>query len=123
MKKKKRKLRLRWDNIFKDCMGILAIVFFCWAVYVTAEPIDENEADKIIKEGVVEVAAITDDPVRDFLRYDAEQEEALKKLPQCCQCEKDEYIQDDHYFLIEGDIYCEEHMIENFRKDTESYER
>ena len=118
---KKKKIRLRWDNIFKDIIGILVICAICWAVYATAEPIDETEADNLIEKGVVEVFIRTDDPVRDFHRHDAEQEEALKKLPQCCCCEKDEYIQDDHYFLIEGDIYCEEHMVENFRKDTESY--
>lgn len=28
----------------------------------------------------------TDDPIRDFLRYDAEQEEKLANLPECTIC-------------------------------------
>lgn len=113
---KKKKIRLRWDNIFKDIIGILVICAICWAVYVTAEPINKNS-----NEGVVQVIIRTDDPVRDFHRHDAEQEEALKKLPMCCCCKDEPYIQDDYYYLIEDEIYCYEHMVEKFRKDTESY--
>ena len=51
--------------------------------------------------------------------HDAEQEAALEKLPVCSFC--GEPIQDDYYFEIDGEIYCEEHMIELFRKDTDSY--
>ena len=61
----------------------------------------------------------TDDPVADFNRWDAEQEDKLEKLPKCCLC--DEPIQDDHLFDIDGDLFCEECMIENFRKSVDSY--
>ena len=67
----------------------------------------------------------TDDPIADFHAHDADQEEALKKCPICCKCGDEGYIQDDFYYLIEGDIYCEEHMEEyikkNFRKWVEDY--
>ena len=55
----------------------------------------------------------TDDPVADFERWDAEQEEKLKKLPKCCEC--GEPIQDDSCFEIGGDYYCEDCM-EDHRK-------
>ena len=61
----------------------------------------------------------TDDPEKDFDRWDAEQEAALEKLPKCVKCK--EPIQDDHYFDVNGELYCEEHMIEKFRKDIEDY--
>ena len=41
----------------------------------------------------------TNDPLRDFERYEAEQEEALKKLPLCEICE--ERIQDEYGICIE----------------------
>ena len=52
-------------------------------------------------------------------RHDAEQERKLSRLPKCKYCGQP--IQDDHYFEIDGEIYCEEHMIELFRKNTDDY--
>lgn len=59
----------------------------------------------------------TDDPERDFARYDAEQEAELKRLPTCCECK--EHIQDEHLYDIEGNLYCKECMEEQFEKWTE----
>ena len=48
----------------------------------------------------------TDNPLRDFDRHEAEQEEALKRLPVCQIC--GERIQDEYAFNIFGDWYHEE---------------
>ena len=59
----------------------------------------------------------TDDPVADFLRHDAEQEENLSKLPRCCHCR--ERIQDDICYRINDDLYCENCHNDEFRVWTE----
>lgn len=46
------------------------------------------------------------DPYKDFERWNAEQEEAIAKLPECDECR--EPIQDDYKWLIEGNTLCEE---------------
>lgn len=61
----------------------------------------------------------TDNPERDFLRDDTRKETELEKMPKCSYC--DEHIQDDYLFDIEGEIYCEKHAYELFRKHTEDY--
>lgn len=60
----------------------------------------------------------TNDPVADFLAYDAEQAAELDKLPKCDEC--GEPIQDETYYEIDGYIYCLE-CLENFKKWTEEY--
>lgn len=62
---------------------------------------------------------ITDDPIADFNRYDAEQEEAMKKYPECAECGL--RITDDYYYEVEGEILCEEHMNERYRKSVDNY--
>ena len=57
---------------------------------------------------------ITDDPIADFHRHDAEQSEWLDSLPKCVDC--DEPIQDDCYYNVEGEILCEECMKDRYRK-------
>lgn len=61
----------------------------------------------------------TDDPVADFARWDAKQQDELEKLPWCSIC--GEPIQDDYLFAIYGDLYCEECMKEIFRQPVENY--
>lgn len=51
--------------------------------------------------------------------HEAEQEKLLEKLPVCRCC--GEHIQDDHYFYIDGVIYCEDCLNEKFRRDIEDY--
>ena len=61
----------------------------------------------------------SDDPVADFERYDAKQQEALKQLPTCTNC--GEPIQDDYLFDVDGELFCEECMKVNFKKSVENY--
>jgi hypothetical protein len=61
----------------------------------------------------------TDDPERDFLMDDARKEKELEKMPKCSHCGQP--IQDDYLFDIDGELYCEEHAMELFRKDVTYY--
>lgn len=49
-----------------------------------------------------------------FQQHDAEQEELLEGLPVCCCCGN--HIQDDYYYDIDGEIYCEKCMEDTFRR-------
>lgn len=62
---------------------------------------------------------ISDDPIKDFERYDAEQARLLQKLPRCADC--DEPIQDDHYYLINDEPICPDCIDSNYRKDIGDY--
>lgn len=46
----------------------------------------------------------TDDPVRDFERYDAEQEAWLRARPTCDACKN--HIQEEYYYELEGIRRC-----------------
>lgn len=61
----------------------------------------------------------SDDPIRDAYRHDAEQEAKIEKLPKCDYC--NETIQDDFCYEINGDIICEDCLVNNFRKSVEDY--
>lgn len=54
------------------------------------------------------------DPYKDFDRWNAEQEEALAKLPVCEEC--GEPIQDDYMWLIEGETLCDDCARELYRR-------
>lgn len=58
----------------------------------------------------------TDDPVRDYDRYEAEVESAMKLLPVCSEC--GERIQDDFCYQLYDEIICEECLNINYRKMT-----
>ncbi len=62
---------------------------------------------------------ITDDPVADALRYEAEQEKALKRLPKCCEC--GEPIQDDECYEIGDGLICPDCLKDNHRKWVDDY--
>ena len=47
--------------------------------------------------------------------YDDNQNRLLKELPICADC--GEYVQDDHYYLINGEVICPE-CIEAYRVDV-----
>lgn len=51
--------------------------------------------------------------------YEARQERELAKYPKCDCC--DEPITEDILFDIEGDIFCEACMMDNFKKFTSDY--
>lgn len=61
----------------------------------------------------------SDDPLRDFERHDAEQQQELDRLPVCSEC--DNPIQTDKLFLINDEFICPECLIDNYRKDTCDY--
>ena len=59
----------------------------------------------------------TNDPLNDFRRHDAEQQNELDRLPKCDICDRP--IQDDHYYQINGDNVCPECLDNHFRKDVD----
>lgn len=63
----------------------------------------------------------TDDPVRDFDRYDMAQAQREARLPKCEKCGKP--INDDIYFEIENETLCEKCMHDEYARSTEDYLR
>lgn len=61
---------------------------------------------------------ITDDPIADFHRHDAEQQKQLERLPQCDRC--GEHIQDD-YYEIHGERLCKECMEYIYKVSLDDY--
>ena len=59
----------------------------------------------------------TDNPVKDFDRYDRDRERKLAERPHCDIC--DQPIQDDHFYLINGDNVCPVCLEDHFRKDVD----
>lgn len=62
----------------------------------------------------------TDDPVRDFDRYDMAMAQREAKLPVCDKCHK--RINED-FFNIEGDILCEKCMHDEYGQSLEDWLR
>jgi formylmethanofuran dehydrogenase subunit E len=58
---------------------------------------------------------VSDDPIRDFHRWDAHQQEQLNKLPKCDDC--GEPIQDDYYSIDNRNI-CSE-CIDNYKMNID----
>ena len=54
-----------------------------------------------------------------FDRYDAEQERALRKLPECSEC--GEKITDDECYEFNGELICPECLRDYHRKNTDDY--
>lgn len=52
-----------------------------------------------------------------WAEHNRQQEEALERLPKCCECGNP--IQDDYCFVINDEPICEKCLIENYRKSTE----
>jgi formylmethanofuran dehydrogenase subunit E len=59
----------------------------------------------------------TDDPVRDFERWDAEQQAQLDKLPECSEC--GHKITDEYAYYIHDEWICEDCMDRNYRKEVQ----
>lgn len=60
----------------------------------------------------------TDDPERDFRRWDEEQQSELNDLPVCADC--DNPIQDETAFYLNGEWICEDCM-EAYRMRVSDY--
>lgn len=58
----------------------------------------------------------TDDPLMDFDRWERQKEQQAASLPECDHCEKPI---DDYYWNINGEIFCEGCLNENFRMAVE----
>lgn len=61
----------------------------------------------------------TDDPIRDFERYDSRREKTLENRPVCCEC--GERVQAEYYFDINDEVICPACLFDNHRKDVEDY--
>lgn len=61
----------------------------------------------------------TGNPLSDFLRHDAEMEEAAELLPVCSEC--GEHIQSDYLYEINDELICESCMKDNYRKQTTDF--
>jgi hypothetical protein len=59
------------------------------------------------------------DPLADFDRWDAQQQNELKELPECADCGNP--IQDEHYFEFDCYFYCWDCVCDNHRKSTEDF--
>lgn len=66
----------------------------------------------------------SDDPVRDFDKYDAYTARLIARLPKCenKRCRHRE-IQEEMFFEIEGEILCENCMRDRYGRSTEDYLR
>ena len=64
-----------------------------------------------------QVVYFTDDPASDFSYYDQEQARRLAHRPVCLKC--GEHIQEEHYFYIDGRIWCQDCMENEFRRVVE----
>ena len=54
-----------------------------------------------------------------FCRHDAEQERALRKLPECSEC--GEKIMDEECYEFNGELICPTCLRDYHRKHTEDY--
>lgn len=61
----------------------------------------------------------TDDPIRDAEMHEAEQERRLSELPVCCYCENP--VQHEHFYEINGEMFCPDCLETYFKKRTEDF--
>lgn len=61
----------------------------------------------------------SDDPIRDFERWDEAQNKWLESRPKCAHC--DHEIQDERLMPIEGELYHIKCAIEAFSEWTEEH--
>jgi formylmethanofuran dehydrogenase subunit E len=61
----------------------------------------------------------SNDPIADYSRYDAERQKEEESLPKCDIC--GEPIQDDYLYDLDGNLVCEECLIDNFKKPVDNY--
>ena len=92
--------------------------FFSKGIYSNAYSQDVLEKAEKHRKGMREMF-YTDDPVKDYDRYDEEQTTQLQKLPVCSYC--DEPIQDDYLYEFNDELICESCINEIFRKPVDDY--
>lgn len=52
-------------------------------------------------------------------QHERKMDRQLERLPRCSEC--DEPIQDDHFYLVNGENICEQCLYDNYRKAVEDY--
>lgn len=92
--------------------------FFGQGTYQSEYSLKVLDIAQKIEKGMIEMRW-TDDPVRDYDRYQEEQDEYNEKLPVCSMCDK--HITDDHLYDINDEVICEKCLKDNFRKNVEDY--
>ena len=92
--------------------------FFSKGIYSNAYSQDVLEKAEKHRKGMREMF-YTDDPVKDFDRYDEEQTTKFKQLPLCSYC--CDPIIDDYLYEINDEVICEGCINEIFRKNVEDY--
>lgn len=65
------------------------------------------------------MSMFTDDPIRDYDRYCEDLEREMEKYPECACCGK--RIIDDFLFYIEGETYCEDCMLDEYRRPIDDF--
>lgn len=63
----------------------------------------------------------TDDPERDFDRWDMEQARREARLPVCENPKCKKRIHDDIFFEIDGEILCEKCVHDRYARSTEDW--
>ena len=94
--------------------------FFGQGTYQTEYSLKVLETAKKIKKGMTEMF-FTDDPIRDYDRYQEEQDKQLQKLPRCSEC--DNPIQTEECYEFNDELICPECLKDNHRKPVEDYAR
>lgn len=92
--------------------------FFSKGIYSNAYSQDVLEKAEKHRKGMTEMF-YTDDPVKDYDRYDAEQTTKFKQYPLCSYC--CDPIFDDYLYEINDEVVCEDCLNEHFRKNVEDY--
>lgn len=92
--------------------------FFSKGIYSNAYSQDVLDKAQKHKEGMREMF-YTDDPVKDYDRYDKEQQAKLDKLPRCSEC--DEPIQSEKCYEFNDELICPECLENYHEKDTADY--
>lgn len=92
--------------------------FFSKGIYSNAYSQDVLEKAEKYRKGMTEMF-YTDDPVKDFDRYDAEQTTKFKQYPLCSYCCAP--IFDDYLYEFNDELICEDCLNEHFRKNVEDY--
>lgn len=62
---------------------------------------------------------VTDDPIADFNRWDAEQQAKLDKLPKCAEC--GEPIQSEECYELDCGVICPECLEDNHKHWVEDF--
>jgi formylmethanofuran dehydrogenase subunit E len=60
-----------------------------------------------------------DSVLYDLYRHERDLQKELDRLPKCDYC--DEPIQDEHFFIVDGEKFCKRCMKDNFQVRTDDY--